>query len=200
MPVAADGQPVLALGGGGRSGLTALLQNLADAGGVKGLEDIVVHPQLEGGHRVLGVRGGEDDLRRGHEPPCQRGHGGALHVPQVDINKQDIEVLPLQQGQSLLHLPHGPSSFPQPRRRPIQQGHSLGSVARLQDFRLGEPLANLVDQLHPGIFFVVDYRNAHSWSLLCVEAGACSGGVRGMEKETVEPLSVLSMTKGHWSP
>ena len=63
-----------------------------------------------------------------------------------------------------------------------------------------EDLADLVDQLHPGIFFVVDYRDAHSWSLLCVEAGACSGGVRGMEKETVEPLSVLSMTKGHWSP
>ena len=86
------------------------------------------------------------------------------------------------------------------KRLLLQQGHGLDPVARLLDLRLGQALADLVDQLHPGIFFVVDHGDAHGTSLLCIEIPVRAGGDRGREKETVEPEGVLWMEKGQWSP
>ena len=75
-------------------------------------------------------------------------------------------------------------------------------IALYATVRLGQVFPDLVGQLHPGVFFVINDRNAHGRFLLLqtYSASVSRGGDSGMEKDTVEPVSELSIWKSHWLP
>ena len=81
----------------------------------------------------------------------------------------------------------------------FQQLYGLRAAAGLGKLGIRQELADLVDQGNAGVLFVVDHGNAHE-KLSFQAISGIRGGTSGMEKETVEPFSLLSMVKLHWSP
>ena len=156
-------------------GSRAALQCLTDAVGVEGLEQIIVRAQLECAHGVFGIGRCKDDPRGRHQAASQRGDRRALHITEVDIEKENVKALLFQQFDRLC------------------------AASGLNDLGIRQKLTNLVDQRNARVLFVVDHSDTHKIISLQTISGIC-GEMSGMEKATVEPCSLLSMVKTHCSP
>ena len=145
------------------------LQHLTHPAGIEGLEDVVIHLQFERLDRVFGIGGGKDDLGLRHEFSGQGCHGGTQHISQTDINKQQVKALLLQKL------------------------HGLHAGAGLPDLRVGQDLADLINQLFAGVFLIIDHSDLHAVS-------SFSASPAGMVKRTVDPAGVLLTRKRPSAP
>ena len=127
-------------GGCGLGG--AAPERLTDAVGVEGLEQVVVRAQLEGTHGVVRVGRGEDDLRLRHQTAGEGGNGRALHIAEMDIEKENVECVL------------------------FQQLYRLRAASSLENLGVRQKAFNLAHKRHTGIFFIVDHGNTHQNTLL----------------------------------